>query len=409
MAPLTRVLVGMGRVPIARESAARGTVALIFAGNGAVFASWAPRIPDVKAELDLSAGVLGLVLLAPGLAALAAMPITGALAARFGSAATTRAAVLAFLLLPAPIGLAGNAPALALALFVWGLAMGALDVAMNAQGVTVERAYGRSVLSGFHAAFSLGALAGVGIGSACAAVRIDLALQLGVLGAVLLIGLVPLFGTLLPDPRERDHRPAPRFARPTGALIALSAAAFAVLLCEGAVADWSAVLLAEDLGAGPGQAGLAFAAFSATMTAGRLVGDRLLSRFGRLPAVRLGCAVAAIGMAAGLTGATVTAPGGGAIGIAVGGFALLGAGISVTFPALLAEAGDGRRQPATAIAAVSTGGYTGFLVGPTVIGGLAELIGLPAALAVLPVMAAAAAVLVAGRRPVTQFTSMARR
>lgn len=386
----------MDHVP--QLSTARLTVGLVFASNGAVFGSWTPRIPEVKAELGLSSGVLGLVLLAPGLASLLSMPLAGAAAGRFGSAPVTRAAATVFLLLPALIGLASSASTLAAALFVWGAAMGALDVAMNAQGVTVERYHGRSVLSGFHAMFSLGALVGAGVGSACAVLGVGLAAQLGWFGLLMLVGLAPLAATLLPDPTGTADEPAPLFARPTGPLVALATAAFAVLLCEGAVADWSAVYLREDLAAGPATAGLAFAGFSATMTAGRLAGDRVLTRFGRLRTVRGGCVLAAAGMAAGLAGSPLAGPGAVAVGVAVTGFVLLGAGISVTFPALLAHAGAGTAHAGPALAAVSTGGYTGFLVGPTAIGGVAELAGLAAALWLLPVLAATAGLLVSRHR-----------
>lgn len=160
----------------------------------------------------------------------------------------------------------------------------------------------------------------------------------------MLVGPAPLSATLLPDPAATADEPAPLFARPTGPVVAPAAAAFAVLLCEGAVADWSAVYLREDL-------------------------------------------------AAGLTGSSLAGTGAGA---AVTGFVLLGTGISVTFPALLAHAGAA--HPGPALAAVSTGGYTGFLVGPTAIGGVAELAGPAAALWLLPALAATAGLLVSRRR-----------
>lgn len=143
---------------------------------------------------------------------------------------------------------------------------------------------------------------------------------------------------------------------------------------------------------------MAFAGFSATMTAGRLAGDRLLTRFGRLRTVRSGCALAAVGMAAGLASSSMAGSGMVAVGAAVTGFVVLGAGISVTFPALLAHSGDGTAHAGPALAAVSTGGYTGFLVGPTAIGGVVELAGLTAALWLLPVLAATAGLLVTRRR-----------
>jgi sugar phosphate permease len=288
--------------------------------------------------------------------------------------------------------------------------------------VTVERRYGRSVLSGFHAAFSLGALLGAGVGSVGAALRVPLEWQLPGFGLLLLAVGLPLTWLLLPDPppspgsepvpaREGDGRvsiEAPRqrtrgaervrsraigIARPTMALLGLGAASFAVLLAEGATADWSAIYLREDLHTSPGVAGLAFGCFSATMTLGRLVGDRVLTRYGRLTVIRGLCLVAAVGLGIGL--ATGTVVGG------VAGFAVLGVGISVAFPAMLSEAGDGQAHPGPAIAAVTTCGYTGFLVGPPTIGAVAELVGLPVALFLLPVLTGAAALVVSRsvRRP----------
>lgn len=163
----------------------------------------------------------------------------------------------------------------------------------------------------------------------------------------MLVGPAPLSATLLPDPAATADEPAPLFARPTGPVVAPAAAAFAVLLCEGAVADWSAVYLREYL-------------------------------------------------AAGLTGSSLAGTGAVAVGATVTGFVLLGTGISVTFPALLAHAGAA--HPGPALAAVSTGGYTGFLVGPTAIGGVAELAGPAAALWLLPALAATAGLLVSRRR-----------
>lgn len=384
----------------ARLRAARRAVFLVFALNGMLFGSLAPRIPELKDGLGLSAGVLGVVLIAPAIGSLLAMPAAGAAAARWGSARVTRIAAVAFFVLGVPIGLAGNAVELWFALFGWGMAMGGLDVVMNAQAVTVERRYGRSVLSGFHATFSLGGFLGAALGAAAAMVGLPIAVALGGLGALAIAVVLVTSRSMLPDPEPDPQAGPPKlFALPRGPLLALAAAAFSVLLCEGATADWSAVLVREDLGGGPAVAGAAFACFSATMTIGRLLGDRVLTRFGRRRTITWAAGFAAAGMAAGLAVAQLAGDGSVALAGAVTGFALLGIGISVTFPALLSEAGATAASAAPALAAVSSGGYLGFLVGPTVIGGVAELTSLPAALWTIPVLAASAAVLVGwGRR-----------
>lgn len=373
---------------------ARLALYVVFASTGALMGSWVPRIPEVKTALGLSPGMLGVVLLAPAVGALLAMPFAGGLASRYGSAPATRAAAAAFFPLAAAIGLADDAATLFAALLGWGAAGGVLDVVMNAQAVTVERAAGRSLMSGCHATFSLGALLGTGAGAAAAEQGLPVGGQLAGLGAALLAAVLVTSVAMVPDRvPAAAGRPA-LLVRPRGPQVLLAAAAFAVLLCEGATADWSAVYLRESLGAGPAGAAAAFAAFSATMTAGRLLGDAVLNRIPRRLVVRWFATAAALGLGAGLALASA-ASGRVAVAAAVGGFAVLGAGISVTFPALLAEAGATSARPAEAIGAVSTGGYLGFLVGPPVVGGVAELAGLPAALWLVPLLAASAAVLTA--------------
>lgn len=376
---------------------ARFAVYTVFAANGAMFGSWAPRIPEVKAQLGMSVAVLGVVLLAPAIGSLVAMPFAGGLAGRIGSARATRLVAVPFFLMLPLVGVAGSPFWLFLALLLWGTSIGVLDVVMNAQGVTVERARGRSLMSGFHATFSLGALAGTGIGSVASALGVGVGVQLLVLGAGLLTLVLVTSLWMLPDRLATGDERPPLLVRPRGPLVVITIAAFAVLLCEGAAADWSAVFLREDLSSSAGLAGAAFAAFSATMTIGRLVGDRVLNRWPRRTVVRAFAAGAALGFGAGLAVAELVGDGPVAVAAAVVGFAVLGAGISLTFPALLAEAASVAPRPAEGIGAVATGGYLGFLVGPPAIGGLAELTSLPVALWVIPLLAAATAVLIAPR------------
>jgi MFS family permease len=385
--------------------AARMSTGAIFFLNGAGMGNWVVRIPAVQERLGLGAGRLGLALLGVAAGALVAMPLAGRLVGRHGSRPVTRAAALAF---AASLALPALAPSFALlcaALVVLGAANGALDVAMNAQAVAVEREYerhaGRPIMSSFHALFSLGGLAGAAAGGVLAARGVDAGLHLGfaaLVAGVLLSGVAT--GLL---PASADAAPGgPAFARPTRALAALGVVAFCVLFGEGAMADWSAVYLRDATGAGPGLAAAGYATFSLAMAAGRSVGDALTVRVGPERLVRIGGAVAATGLAFSLLVARPWA--------AVTGFGAVGAGLSIVFPTVLAAAG---RLPGgaagAAIAAVSTVGYTGFLAGPPVIGLVAEAVGLRGGLALVVVMAAVIAVLARGlgRGPATDASAAA--
>ncbi|GAA3382473.1 MFS transporter [Cryptosporangium minutisporangium] len=357
-----------------------------FGANGALYGAWVPWIPELKADLRLSAGVLGLALLGVAIGSMVSLPLGGAAAVRFGSPRAVRAAFVATCALAVLPGLAANGVSLFVALFVWGLAVGACDVTMNVQAVSVERRYGRSVLSGFHAMLSLGALVGAGLGSLGAAWSMPVSTHMGLVAAILLAGWLPVSRWFVPDWVDEDAETPPLFARPSGRLLALGAVGFIVLSSEGAVGDWSGVYLRENLAVDVGAAGLGFVAFSATMTVGRLLGDRVLTRVGARRAMQWLCALAAIGLGGGLlTGE----PAGTVVG-----FAVLGFGLSCTFPALVSTAGSGSAHPGAAIAAVTTCGYVGFLVGPPGIGALTELVGLRLALGVLPALLLVALALV---------------
>lgn len=372
------------RAPPDALRAARGAVAAVFFLDGAGFANWVVRIPAVQERLALGVGTLGVALLGLALGALLAMPVAGGLVARFGSRPVTRAAALAFAAsLPLP-PLAPDLVTLIAALVVQGAASGVLGVAMNAQAATVERGYGRPIMASFHALFSLGGLVGAAAGGLAASRGVGAAPHLATVAATVALAAWWVAPRLLPA--AADATPGgPSFARPTRALLALGVVAFCVLFGEGAMADWSAVYLRDVAGAGPGLAAAGFAAFSLTMAAGRAVGDGLTLRVGPARLVRAGGAVAALGLGVALAFASPWA--------AVVGFGAVGAGLSIVFPTVLASAGRMPGQtPGTAIAAVSTFGYTGFLAGPPLIGLVAELSSLRVGLAVVAV----AGVVIAG-------------
>ncbi len=369
---------------------ARAGVAAVFGLNGFGYGSWVPRIAEIQAKLGLSAGQLGIALFMAAVGALLAMPLAGAAAHRHGSRAATAVTVVCYglslpglALAPGPFWLGG-------ALFLLGASSGALDVSMNAQGVTVEKHHWRPIMSSLHGMFSLGAMAGAGATGLIAAAGVGLLPHLLGVGVVTVtIGLVAC-RPMLP-PAAEGGVAGPGFARPSLALLLPGVVALAGLLAEGAMGDWSAVYLSASLGAGTTMAAAAFAAFSVMMAAGRFTGDRLVAKLGGDLVVRAGGALAACGLGLTLVLGHAVA--------AVLGFGLVGAGLSCVFPVVLSSAARTPGvAPSAAIAAVCTIGYLGFLVGPPAIGGLAELFGLPAALGLVVLLCALIAAL-GSRRP----------
>ncbi|HZE42077.1 MAG TPA: MFS transporter [Stackebrandtia sp.] len=370
-------------------SRARLAVTVAFMAHGLVFSSWLPHIPSIKRDLGLSDGQLGLLLLGPPAGAMIAMSLTGAACARWGSARVTRVTLVAYALGTCALGAgaaAGSPWWLAIALLWAGALVGAYDVAMNAQAATVERALGRPVMGSFHASWSLAAAGGAAIGGWV--VQRDgggpghlLGVQLLVLGAVALLATVPLFWSLLDDEAPETDAPKQKWRFERG-LILLSIVAFAGLLAEGACADWSAVFLSQERAASPFVASLGYTMFSVAMLTGRLAGDRLVSRFGRARSIGFAALTGGGGMAAGLVVSGLAGPDSLGRTAFVAGLVILGLGIAVIVPVAFSAAADG-----PGIAAVSTGGYTGWLLGPAIIGGLGQWLGLSAAIWTVPALA----------------------
>ena len=368
---------------------ARAAVVAFFVLSGVSFSAWAVRIPDVRKELGLDEATLGLVLLGLAVGSIAAMTASGWAIARIGSRrVTTVAGLLACGAMALP-PLASSAPLLFAALAVYGAAYGMLDVAMNAQAVAVEERWGRPIMSSFHATFSTGALVGSFVAGFIAGRGV--APESHLLGTGVALAAVALLASRSLVPATSDGRTdGPVFALPTGPLAGVGVVAFAVLLAEGAMADWGAVYLRDTLGATAAVGGWGFTAFSLTMAAGRFAGDMLAERLGPVRVVRGGGMLVAIGLGAALLAGSVPA--------ALVGFACVGAGLAAAFPIALSAAGRTPGVPAgTAIAAVATAGYAGFLVGPPAIGLVSAAFGgLRAGLAVVTLLGVAM-VLLAGQ------------
>lgn len=260
---------------------ARVAVAAVFFVNGALFASWASRVPAIRGRLGLSDGELGVALLGLAVGAVVGLPTGGALVARCGSARVVPAGLVGMSLSLAVLPWAGGQGRLAVALAALGVSNSLLDVAMNAHGVEVERGYRRQVLAGFHALFSFGGLAGAAAGGLAAAVGLGPRAHLGAV-AVLLLGVGLLAsGSLLPA-SAGDRTSARRgVARPDRTLAVLGGLALCCLLSEGVANDWSAVYVRDELHGSAGLGAAAFAGFSLTMAVARLVVDRVVGRVGR--------------------------------------------------------------------------------------------------------------------------------
>lgn len=361
--------------PLTHPRAARLAVATIFLTNGLVFANWIARIPEVKQRLGLSEGELGFALLWAAVGALISQPTAGWLIGRFGSRTLTTVMALTFCAVFVSLGLAPNLPLLMLALFVVGASNGALDVSMNAQAALVEGRYGRSIMNSFHGLWSVGGLSGALIGGLAATRGLPINVHFLV---VTVLGLVIMFLAtrwLLPDAGSTAEH-GPSFALPPRPLLLMGLVSFCALVSEGAVADWSAVYLREDLASSVGLAATGYAIFALLMALGRLTGDWLTQRFGPTSLVRSGGVLVMVGIAMAVLISSPYA--------AIVGFGLVGAGISCIFPLILSAAS---RTPGiasgTAIAAMATAGYTGFLVGPPLIGSVAEAITLRGALGLI--------------------------
>jgi len=358
-------------------SAARRSTFAIFALNGFLLGMWVVNIPEIRDRTGASTVVLGYLLLLLGGSALLGMQVGGRLIDRFGSRVVVVVAGLALSVCLVGPGLATNVPALAVALGLLGAFNGVIDVSQNAQAVEVERAYGRPIISAFHAFFSLGGLLASLIGGGLIALDVDVRLTLaaaGLLGFVLTLAVRP--SLLPPSPGTIRESGVPRAHAPwTPRVVVLSLLAFMLLLSEGVAYDWSTVHLHDSLDASKTVAAWAFGAFSITMTLVRLVADRVVARIGAAAYVQR----AALVGAAGLLGAAL-APN---PAVAIGAWAVFGVGLAGCVPQFFSAAGN--IDPAasgTYLARVTGTGYLGLLAGPAIIGILTNWVFLTTAFAV---------------------------
>ncbi|WP_405995069.1 MFS transporter [Streptomyces sp. NBC_00986] len=371
----------------------RITLTAFFALDGFIFAGWVVRIPAIKEQTGASASTLGLALLGVSAGAVITMMLTGRLCHRYGNhQVTVVCAVLLSLSVSLP-PLTHSPLTLGLVLLVFGAAYGGINVAFNSAAVDLVRAMRRPIMPSFHAAFSLGGMVGAGLGGLVAGFLTPTQHLFGLTLIGLLVTavvgreLLRLKPPALPEPPEDSPKQetAPRRLNPRtrGLVFTFGLIALCTAFGEGALADWSALHLEQDLDATAGAAAIGYSCFALAMTAGRLSGTRLLERLGRTRTLVSGGTTAALGMLLGALAPTLWA--------AVLGFVITGLGLANLFPVAVERAGTLAGPDGVAIA--STLGYGGMLLGPPAIGFMADWYSLPAALTSVAVLAAVAALI----------------
>lgn len=369
------------------EGRGRLAVGTAFFVHAVIAGSFAGRVPAIKHALDLSDAMLGLALFGAAFGTLVGGRLGGFLAARFGARRVVRFGIPLFASLLVSTALAGSLAVLAGVLFAYGVVAAVVDVSMNAEGVVVERAYARPLMSGFHGIWSVGLLAGAVVAIGAAALDVPPAAHF----TFVAVSVVVASARLLAGLPRRTVTP-PDHARPdrwSVAVAVLGLIAFCSFFAEGAAADWSAVFLHDRADASAALAAAAFASFCIAMAAARLAGDALAARFGPVRLARAGSLVAAAGLSLALL---VPVP---VVGLV--GFALLGIGLGPVVPTVISAAGGARLgSTEQVVSRVFTIGYTGSVIGPAVIGFTADHLGLRGAL-IIPVCLTLAIALVAGR------------
>jgi predicted MFS family arabinose efflux permease len=355
-------------------------IAFFIAGLG--IAAWAPLVPYAKARAGLDEGTLGLLLLCLGVGSILAMPLAGILATRFGCRKVATGGTLLICAALPLLATLSSIPALIATLFMFGAGLGTVDSTVNLQAVIVERASGKHMMSGFHGLFSLGGIVGAAGVSALLGLGLTPLAAMLVVVAVLIGALFKAVPHMLPYGSESS---GPAFAIPHGIVLFIGGMCFIVFLTEGAALDWSAVFLAQERGIDTAYAGLGYAAFALTMTAGRLLGDRIVRSVGATRIILFGGLLAAAGLFLATFAPSWEA--------ALLGYALVGAGCSNIVPVLYTAVGKQTVMPESiAVPAITTLGYAGILAGPAVIGFVAHASSLSFAFGLMAVLLVAVAI-----------------
>ncbi len=348
---------------------ARTAVATYFFTNGFLHANLNARLPEIQQQWGVSEAVLGSLLFAVALGALVGMPITGGLAARYGSHRMAYWTGLAFCVMMPLVAFTYWVAAAAVALFFMGLFMGAMDVCMNGQAVFVERSWKKPIMSSFHAIFSVGMALGAGSGAVFSKMQVHLGVHIAIMAVVSMAALLWGRASLVVEQRAVPDGDQSKMQWPTKAILPLGIIALCCMTGEGAMADWSALYMNKVVGQSAAFSAVAFGTYAVGMTLGRFLGDYNKARFGARNLVLANAFLASIGLAVALLWPSVVT--------VLLGFFTVGLGVSTVVPIVFSAAGNTPGvNPSMGIAMATTIGYTGFFVGPPVIGFLSDACGM---------------------------------
>lgn len=359
------------------RKAHRLAVAAFFFVVGLCFASWASRIPDIKQKLHLSDAGLGGVLFALPVGSMISMPFSGWLVARHGSKKIVTIAAICYPLMLVMIGFASSVLQLVPIVFMFGFLGNLCNISINTQAVGVEFLYGRSIMASFHGTWSLAGFTGAAIGALMVSRHIKPIYHF----ALICAGLVAMVLSARKFALEKDARDPgqPLFARPDSLLLKLGLIAFSCMVCEGTMFDWSGVYFQKVVNAPVALTTLGYAAFMGTMAGGRFIGDRVVNHFGKKKVLQ----VSGVVIASGLLLAVILPY----IVTATIGFLLVGMGVSSVVPLVYSSAGKSKTlSPGVALTAVSTIGFLGFLLGPPLIGFIAQAFSLRVSFTLIAVL-----------------------
>lgn len=350
------------------RKAHRLAVAVFFFMAGLCFASWASRIPDIKLKLGLSDAGLGAVLLALPSGLMLSLPLSGWAVTRFSSKTMVTIAAVGYPLILILIGAVTATWQLAAVLFFFGIFGNLYNISANTQAVGVESLYQRSIMATFHGIWSLAGFSGAAIGTFLIAQGIAPLHHFLLICIASLVVVLLAQGYILPSDTQPENK-QPLFAKPDASILKLGLIAFGCLVCEGTMFDWSGVYFQNVVQAPKEMVTLGYTVFMATMATGRFLGDRLVTRFGIQRMLQASGVIISSGLAIAVLFPTIVS--------ATMGFFLVGLGVSSVVPLVYSAAGKSKTMsPGVALAAVSTIGFLGFLIGPPLIGFIAELSGL---------------------------------
>jgi MFS family permease len=364
----------------------RMAVAAFFFVQGLSFAAWASRIPDIKNMLHLTEGGLGTVLLALPIGLMASLPISGWMVTHYGSKKMVLIGAVLYACTLVSIGFVTRTEQLVIVLFAFGLWGNLTNIAINTQAVSVEQVYGKSIMASFHGLWSLAGFVSAMIGSVFISTRVGPQIHFIII-AILALGVIfTAFKFIIDDHDKQQGEAQPMFVKPDKDLLVLGLIGFCAMVCEGAMFDWSGVYFQEVVEVPAAMTTLGYVAFMGTMTGGRFAGDWLANRIGRKKMLQISGVMMGTGLAISVVFPTLITT--------TFGFMLVGLGVSSVVPLVYSAAGRSRTMAAgMALAAVSSISFIGFLIGPPLIGIVAQFADLRWSFAIVGVLASMTAVL----------------